>query len=244
MKVRQVAGRLLFRLGALRPRIRPAPTLRAAAGQWILPARREQSLFPGLLFRFLNEERALEDCGWDSPAVPRLWRYNLHYFEDLNARGSQKRRDLQAQAVNRWIAENPPVEGSGWEPYPTSLRVVNWIKWLRNGEPPDTAWLASLAHQVRWLERRLEWHLLGNHLFVNAKALFIAGLYFEGEEANRWRNRGVSILTRQLAEQVLADGGQFERTPMYHRLAWEDVLDPAGILAVLWRAGSSGVRAS
>src|SRR5690606_3223286 len=76
-----------------------------------------------------------------------------------------------------------------------------------------------------WLERRIEWHLLGNHLFANAKALFIAGLYFQGPEANRWRAKGASILSRELREQILEDGGQFERTPMYHLLALEDVQD-------------------
>ena len=28
----------------------------------------------------------------------------------------------------------------------------------------------SMAVQLRWLRRNLEWHLLGNHLLVNAKA--------------------------------------------------------------------------
>jgi hypothetical protein len=37
--------------------------------------------------------------------------------------------------------------------------------------------------QVRFLRKRLEVHLLGNHLFANAKALVFAGLYFSGDEA-------------------------------------------------------------
>lgn len=85
--------------------------------------------------------------------------------------------------------------------------------------------LDSLAAQVRFLGKRLEWHLLGNHLFVNAKALVIAGLYFEGDEADAWRERGWRILRAEIPEQILADGGQFERSPMYHALAVEDMLD-------------------
>jgi uncharacterized heparinase superfamily protein len=79
--------------------------------------------------------------------------------------------------------------------------------------------------QARWLSRRLEVHLLGNHLFANAKALVFAGLFFEGPEADEWLRCGATIIARELDEQVLPDGGQFERSTMYHALALEDVLD-------------------
>lgn len=39
------------------------------------------------------------------------------------------RKESQA-LIERWIAENPVGKGNGWEPYPISLRVVNWIKWM------------------------------------------------------------------------------------------------------------------
>ena len=83
--------------------------------------------------------------------------------------------------------------------------------------------------QTRWLTRRLEWHILGNHLFVNAKALVFSGLFFEGPEAQKWLAQGLKILTREVPEQILSDGGQFELSPMYHALALEDMLDLANI---------------
>jgi uncharacterized heparinase superfamily protein len=89
----------------------------------------------------------------------------------------------------------------------------------------DVPVIQSLATQVRALRRRLEYHLLGNHLFANAKALVYAGVFFEGSEAEEWVNKGMAILAREIPEQILADGGQFERSPMYHALALEDVLD-------------------
>lgn len=177
--------------------------------------------------RFLGQDHCLEESGWDSPSVALLWRYNLHYFDDLNARDAAARRAWHVALVDRWTQQNPPASGTAWAPYPTSLRIVNWIKWFCStpGAAPSPAWLASLAVQARWLMRRLEWHLLGNHLFANAKALVHAGLYFEGAEASRWLEVGTRILLRELPEQVLADGAQFERSPMYHALALEDVLD-------------------
>jgi uncharacterized heparinase superfamily protein len=85
--------------------------------------------------------------------------------------------------------------------------------------------LESLALQADYLAKRLEWHLLGNHLFANAKALVFAGLLFEGPKAAAWLKTGLDIITRELPEQVLADGGNFERSPMYHAIFLEDVLD-------------------
>jgi uncharacterized heparinase superfamily protein len=113
---------------------------------------------------------------------------------------------------------------------------VNWIKFALGGAELSPAARHSLAVQVRWLTRRLEWHLLGNHLFANAKALVFAGLFFEGEEADNWRLRGQAILDREVPEQILADGGQFERSTMYHALALEDMLD---LVNVAWAFGRS-----
>jgi len=181
-------------------------------------------------FRFLNlTARHAPGMSWDDPARLRLWRYNLHYFDDLNATGAGSRADWHRALVRRWIGENPAPMGSGWEPYPTSLRIVNWIRWdiacrQRGDEGLDAPARDSLAVQVRWLRGRLEHHLLGNHLLTNAKALLFAGLYFDGAESDAWRATGLRLWSRELAEQVLADGGHFERSPMYHSIVLEDLL--------------------
>jgi uncharacterized heparinase superfamily protein len=82
-----------------------------------------------------------------------------------------------------------------------------------------------LYSQTLWLEGNIERHLLANHLFKNAKALLFAGLLFEGPDAGRWRGKGLDLLRRELPEQVLPDGGHFERSPMYHSMILEDCLD-------------------
>jgi len=177
-------------------------------------------------FRFLNEEHRLaEAADWNNPHWETLWRYNLHYFDDLCAEGADERNDSHHALIARWVAENPVGQGCGWEPYPMSLRIVNWIKWaLSSGELNEVA-RHSLAVQARVLASRVEWHLLGNHLLANAKALVFAGCFFEGPEAQRWLHAGLKILEAQIDEQVLADGGHFERSPMYHAIVLEDVLD-------------------
>jgi hypothetical protein len=230
LKPVQIYGRVWFRVAKPTPDLRPAPKIRSERGHWVEPARRACSLVSPTQMRFLNEERDLDVHGWDNKELAKLWRYNQHYFDDLAAIDAAQRVEWHRLLIARWIAECPPGKGTAWEPYPTSLRIVNWIKWIHAGNEPIPGMLDSLAAQARWLTKRLEWHLLGNHLFINAKALVMAGLFFEGDEADAWRETGWRILRAEIPEQILEDGGQFERSPMYHALAVEDMLDLANAM--------------
>ena len=226
----QVYWRMVFKLA--RPRV-PFPAVgakqRAISGTWCPVAERRQSLYGPTAFQILNTNYDIGMGGWDPPTLSKLLRYNLHYFDDLNSQKSHHRAKWHGELIAQWISENPPAFGSGWEPYPTSLRITNWIKWALSGECLPLEAKLSLVVQTRWLIRRLEWHLLGNHLFVNAKALVFSGLFFEGPEAQKWLAQGLKILAREIPEQILPDGGQFELSPMYHALALEDMLDLANI---------------
>jgi len=177
-------------------------------------------------FRFLNREDEVRTAAdWDKAGREALWTYNLHYFDDLNARNADERSEWHRSLLARWIAENPIGHGRGWDPFPTSLRLVNWIKWLWRGNAPLDGMIQSMAVQARWLERRIEYHLLGNHVLVDAKGLLFAGFAFGGAEGERWLRKGCRLLCDQLAEQFLPDGGHFELSPMYHSLMIEDLLD-------------------
>lgn len=211
----------------LRPRVDPAPPplarrIDAPVQPW---ACRAPSMTGPDAFVFLGVPGRLSEHGWAGESRELLWRYNQHYFDDLNARDAASRAAWHDALIGRWIADNPPAAGPGWDPYPTSLRIVNWIKRARSGRPLDDTATHSLAVQARWLSGRIEHHLLGNHLFANAKALAFAGLHFGGAEGDRWFDAGMRLIARELDEQVLGDGGHFERSPMYHALALEDVLD-------------------
>jgi uncharacterized heparinase superfamily protein len=231
LRPRQLTGRLRMRL-LPHPAadLREAPPRRHVARPWAGPARREPSLLPPATFDLLGERHGLDEVGWNGDGVARLWRYHQHYFDDLNAHGASARSAAHRDLLARWVSENPPGVGAGWEPYPVSLRIVNWVKWSLGGQALTESLQHSLAIQARWLAGRLETHLLGNHLFANAKALLIAGLWFDAAEASDWLGIGTALVGAELDEQILADGGQFERSPMYHALALEDVLDLVAVI--------------
>lgn len=229
----QITNRLRRKLVRPRPRLGEAPGLRSIR-EIEAPCMRPESLLGGDRVELLGvvEEIAAEG-DWNRADRPKLWLYNLHYHDGLRAEATSPER--KRAFVRRWMAENPPLLGNGWEPYTLSLRIVNWILWgLREGSL-DPAMVRSLAVQARALEDQLEYHLLGNHLWANAKALIFAGLFFEGAEAERWYRRGIGIAEEQRREQFLADGGHFELSPVYHQLMLEDVLDLINLSAAAGR---------
>lgn len=191
----------------------PTPSLRPCQGRWTPSIPRASARTGPNRFRLLNQEREIRT--WNDRGIPELWLYNLHYHEcpDLSL-------------IESWLAENPVhAAGTGWEPYPLSLRIVNWVKWLLNGNALPQVALESLAIQAAHLESVLEYDILANHLLANAKALVFAGTIFQGGIAEKWLRNGLDIFERQIPEQILPDAAHFERSPMYHSLCAEDLLD-------------------
>ena len=183
--------------------------------------------------KFLNKSRKIDidAMDWRSTDAAKLWRYNLHYFDYLH--WDSYAAETKNELIASWIRLNPVGTVDAWEPYPVSLRSVNWIKYFllagKDGKVSQP-WKKSLAEQLLWLEANLEYHLLANHLLKNAKALIFSGVYFSGDMARRHLSKGIRLLLEQAAEQILADGGHFERSPMYHCIVLEDVLDVVNLL--------------
>lgn len=240
LKPIQVWGRAWRMMPGWPADVGPAPAKRATVGQWAPRPQHAPSLVAPARMRLLNVEHDLSAIGWDGGSVDRLWRYHQHYFDDVVAEGAADRAEWHRSLILRWIAENPAAHGVGWEPYPVSRRIVNWIAMEIEGRrlPPEA--VESLAAQARWLARHVEWHLLGNHVMANAKGLLFAGLFFTGPEADAWRRKAVGILEREIREQVLSDGGHFERSPMYHAIVLEDLLDIINLLNVYGDGAGDG----
>jgi len=233
LKLRQMAYQLIRRLGsptkvspiigivALRQRVALSlPVMRRMHGE-------ENA------FTFQNVTRCFDPArfNWAAPDMDKLWRYNLHYFDYLQEKG--RPWESKSFLVESWIQSNPQGVPDAWEPFPVSLRIVNWIKLFLSPEAAgklEERWLKSLYVQAQWLEKNIEYHLLANHFFKNGKALVFAGCYFDGVDAWRWLKKGLTIIGEEVDEQILEDGGHFERSPMYHSMILEDCLDIDNIM--------------
>ncbi len=185
-------------------------------------------------FLGLCKDITKSDC-WNDSSVEKLWLYNLHYYDFLNSQTYSGTEDSQLKLVIRWIDENPPLLGNGWEPYPISIRLVNWIKWYKRVGVVNSAIIYSIDLQAQALFKQLEYHILGNHLFANAKALIFAGCFLKGGDADHYLRTGLKILDTEIPEQFLDDGGHFERSPMYHCTLLWDLLDLINLATITSR---------
>ena len=274
LRPRQVWTRVARRVVRPRPSSKPAPARRVPSASLVRPISRDDGWLSPTRVRLLNMERQFEGgMDWRPSDVPRLWVYTLNYFQDLpqcairdgvrsacgdERPGGEERAgpltpgisvEQAVRLVDSWIDANAPGTLDTWDPYPISIRVVNWIKWIllleESGRPgaPEAASsgpgsggdrvLDSLAVQLRYLERRIEFDIAANHLMANAVALTAGGLFFSGVEGDRWANRGFALLFRELGEQVRDDGGHYERTPTYHAIVLEQLLDVLNLWDVL-----------
>jgi uncharacterized heparinase superfamily protein len=226
LKFRQIYHRVLKRFS--HPKIHEVEATKSTAkGNWVSKGLYSQRIFSETDVEFLNHKGVIKSAAdWNSNSQEKLWLYNLHYFDELNSFGSLERRSLHRYWIHKWVEENAADDkGNGWEAYTLSLRIVNWIKAFQSGLEANDEALNSLAQQADFLSQDLEKHLMGNHYFVNLKALIFAGCFLEGKEADRWIMIAISEYEVELKEQVLADGGSFELTPMYHAIMLTDLLD-------------------
>lgn len=155
---------------------------------------------------------------WNFQEYGKLWNYNLQYLDyimDENL-GVDFRRDL-IQKISKSIISNELKP----EPYPVSLRINNLILFDNiYGLNSDEVYYA-LKLQIDFLSRNLEFHLLANHLLENYISLFIASYAIRDSKLNQ---KTSNFLLKELAEQILEDGGHFERSPMYHCIILQRLL--------------------
>ncbi len=178
-------------------------------------------------FCFLNTSQVFEGAiDWDCPDHGRLWAYHLNYFEWLydDALSVEERLD----SIHSFVAAKRTKVGD--EAYPTSLRIVAWVRFLLRYGISDEPVLKRLYRDADWLCRFPEYQIDGNHLFENALALVSAGAFFGN---GRIYKRGTGLLLACVREQILPDGGHVEGSPMYHSLLLWRSLQCLELLRVL-----------
>jgi uncharacterized heparinase superfamily protein len=171
---------------------------------------------------------------WEAAGAPLLWRFHLYYWDwAWTLAGAQRAPDAQAVFTAIWESWNSavaPGRGPAWHPYPAALRAWSFCGIYRDlvqGGPIEGAFRGELAAHAGFLRRSLETDVGGNHLIKNLKALAGLAVFF-GDDA--LLTMAISRLRRQIAVQVLPDGGHYERAPAYHCQVLGDLVDIAGLL--------------
>jgi hypothetical protein len=161
-----------------------------------------------------------------------IWELNRHqYFNTLGRAYWYTGEELYAQIfvehLTNWMDENPPKIGINWaSSLEISFRAINWLWALHffKDSPSLTPQvlmrlLKMLYLHARHLETYLSTYFSPNtHLTGEALGLFYLGqLLPEFRRATAWKSVGRSILMRELARHVRADGVYFEQSSYYQR---------------------------
>jgi uncharacterized heparinase superfamily protein len=165
------------------------------------------------------------------PAGGKEWTYLLnrfHYLLDVGRAyrytGDERFVTACLELVDDWIRENPLGHPVTWESVSCAWRIENWFAALLHLLPSNLVtdqWtervLASIAQHAEYLRDHIEYDLAGNHLLFEAKGLIVAGVMLpELRSASQWREEGLELLRREVARQVLPDGGHGELASHYH----------------------------
>ncbi|MGI9547440.1 MAG: hypothetical protein ACR2MM_09405, partial [Flavobacteriaceae bacterium] len=158
---------------------------------------------PGTFFFLNSEYRFPDEIDWDYEQLGKLWAYNLNYFEYLNQSDLQPEEGIEL--IKSYV--DTATHKIGDEPYPISLRGINWIKFMVAQEIEEPLIKKRLYRDYQLLSHSLEYHLLGNHLLENGFSLVFAWIYF-GE--NKFEKLATRIGKTKRKEQIFKDGGHFE----------------------------------
>jgi hypothetical protein len=167
-------------------------------------------------------------------AGTRLGRFHRQYGDDVLEAARRGDAEEAARLLATWIEAHPPRDGDAWHPYPLSTRVGNWVAAVTLLPELATEGVSGSAwRQLQRLTHNVEDDVLGNHVIRNARALVLGGSSFGAPELVR---RGIDLLRRELPEQILADGGHYERSPSYHLFVLRDLLEIQAASPHAWLA--------
>ncbi len=184
-------------------------------------------------FVFLNKKVELgSPINWLPDTETKLWIYNLHYFDHARELARHYKSDHNKQhyllfksLVEQWIDACPVAMPVAWDAYPISLRINNWLRaysvfanFLSEDKTFASQLRASLYNQALYLEKHLELQLQNNHLLENGRSLWLASIFFNSSDSDRWRAIGSNIIWKGLDDNFFDDGGHDELSPMYHQI--------------------------
>jgi uncharacterized heparinase superfamily protein len=173
---------------------------------------------------------------WSPPAAGPEWLAAWHGFgwiADAAAAGSHA-REATRDLVESWIAENPGWKGLAWRSDVLATRIFAWVAYFDEivkrdrDDPLRREMLTSLVAQLRHLARTASWEVTGAARLRSLKGL-VTGMAVLGSSEPRL-TRALKILERELATQILPDGGHLSRSPSLQLQVLQDLIDTRGVL--------------
>lgn len=191
----------------------------AKAGQALIAAQ------PGL-FEAENRKRGERD----KPFMAHAW------LRDLRAVGTDAARRKALKLLEDWLESEDVWREDSWSPEVLGERLANWIGFhdfyvANAAEDFSARIIASMMRQLRHLLRVMPAPLVGVDNLLAVKGLIFAGLALQDDGA-RALGLGLELLQRQLAAEILPDGGHIARAPYQHLQILRGLIDVRAALRV------------
>jgi len=173
---------------------------------------------------------------WSPPSAGPEWLAAWHAFgwlSDLAAAGGTA-RGVARELIQSWIAENASWNSIAWRSDILATRAFAWIahfdELVKRDQEDELrrAMLASLVAQLRHLARTASWEVTGARRLRALKGL-VAGLAVLGNAEPRLA-KVLKTLERELAAQVLPDGGHLSRSPSLQLQVLQDLIETRAVL--------------
>ncbi|MCB1783575.1 MAG: heparinase II/III family protein [Alphaproteobacteria bacterium] len=173
---------------------------------------------------------------WEPEDADAVWLDHMHGFQwlrDLRMMGGALARAQGRLMIQNWIETYPNPDKTAWQSDLTGQRLSMWISHYEYfcagaDEYFEDLFFASLIRQARHLQASL-----GSVREVKSlqaiKGLIYAGVALEGHA--HWVSQGLRALEKDLARQILTDGGHISRSPEKLLEALQASLDIQAALA-------------
>ena len=169
-------------------------------------------------FIILSQKIKISD-NWLINSDPLL-RYNFFYFNFINNKNNNK--NYIFGFIKNFFKTSDNIKDF-WDPYPTSIRLINLIKFVSKNNIKDDEITKIISLHYINIKNNLEYRLLGNHLLTNLIAIniFFSVYKFKNQKKNYYTKK----LLLEIDNQFNDDYEHIELTPMYQGILIEQLLD-------------------
>ena len=152
-----------------------------------------------------------------------MWEYNLFYFDFLFSSKFISNKNLSLKLLNKWIIISYlKKKHTMWDAYPTSIRLINLIKFCIFHNINSHRINESIFNHIEHLKNNLEYRLDANHLLTNLIAINFGNSFLKNEDDNSLKfNR---VLVNEINLQF-KNYLHYEKTPTYHNLLTEKLIE-------------------
>lgn len=170
-------------------------------------------------YKFGNFEKKINFKNWNCDTHDKLWVYNLFYFDFLFEKKFINRKKISLEIIYKWIKISYKKDDhTMWDPYPTSIRLINLIKFSLFNKINSKILNESIFNHINHLEKNLEFRLKANHLLTNLISIN-CGKLFLGIDDFYYKKLLKNEIDIQFQKYI-----HYEKTPSYHNLLVEQLI--------------------